>query len=420
MTETAPDDALASAQARRAAERAARASYGRLVAIVAARSGDVAAAEDALGAAFLTALKVWPERGVPANPEAWLLTAARRGEGHARRHAAVVDRATPDLQALLAERADPTDAAWPDDRLRLLFVCAHPAIDPAIQAPLMLQTVLGLDAARIAGCFLTSPAAMAQRLVRAKARIRDGGIPFVVPEPAELSARLEAVLAAIYATFGTGWDAAHQEVVPGRPAASGLADEALWLGRLVVSLLPEAAEAQGLLALMLYCEARRGARRDAAGAFVPLSAQDPTRWSRPGIAEAEATLRQASAAGVLGRYQIEAAIQSVHVERRITGADLSPVLVGLYALLAQVAPTVGVQIARAAALADAGALDAARALLDALEPGCRAHQPWWATHAHALALAGDLEAARAAWQQAAGLTDDPAVRDWLLARAAAG
>jgi RNA polymerase sigma-70 factor (ECF subfamily) len=398
-------------QAAQAAERAARLAYGRLVAILAAGTRDVAAAEDALAEAFHAALRRWPEAGVPDNPEAWLLTAARRQHGHARRHAQVRAAAEPTLRLLLEEEA-PEMAEIPDRRLQLLMVCAHPAIAPEAQAPLMLQTVLGLDAGRIAACFLTAPATMAQRLVRAKARIRDAGIGFDLPGPAELPPRLEAVMSAIYAAYGTGW----ADLVADGTGGQGLAEEAIWLARLLVALLPEAPEPKGLLALMLYAESRRSARRDAAGGFVPLSAQDPFRWSRPLLAEAEAVLRAAARAATLGRFQIEAAIQSVHVEARLTGADRSAALLGLYDLLARLSPTAGVLVARAAAMAEAGQPQAALRELDALAGPLGQYQPWWATRAHVLARLGEGEAARKARSRAAGLTEDPAVRAWLLNR----
>ena len=192
--------------ARETAETVARAAYGRLLAYLAARSRDVAAAEDALAEAFRAALETWPERGVPDQPEAWLFTVARRNLAHAGRRASVRAAAGPTLQLLAEERQDREPATVPDERLKLLFVCAHPAIDPAARAPLMLQTVLGLDAARIASAFLVAPAAMGQRLVRAKTRIRDAGIAFAVPEPTELPERLGAVLDAIYAAYGSGWE----------------------------------------------------------------------------------------------------------------------------------------------------------------------------------------------------------------------
>ncbi|WP_431302734.1 RNA polymerase sigma factor [Sediminicoccus sp. BL-A-41-H5] len=400
-----------SSPAAQAAERAARLAYGRLVAILAAGTRDVAAAEDALSEAFHTALRRWPEAGVPDNPEAWLLTAARRQHGHGRRHAAVRRGAEPTLR-LLMQRDGPEVAEIPDRRLQLLMLCAHPAIAAEAQAPLMLQTVLGLDAARIAACFLTAPATMAQRLVRAKARIRDAGIRFELPGPAELPPRLEAVMSAIYAAFGTGW----ADLLAEGKGGQGLAEEAIWLGRLLVALLPEAPEPKGLLALMLYAESRRAARRDAAGGFVPLSAQNPSAWSRPLLAEAEALLRDASQAATLGRFQIEAAIQSVHVEMRLTGADRGGALLGLYDLLAQLSPTAGVLVARAAARAEAGQARAALGELDGMAEALALYQPWWATRAHVLDRLGQAEAARQARRRAAGLTEDPAVRAWLLAR----
>ncbi len=397
--------------ARRAAEQAARQSYGKLVAILGARGRDVAAAEDALAEAFRIALQTWPERGVPDRPEAWLLVTARRALGHAARHARVVDAGQATLELL---QPDPAAPDFPDERLALLFICAHPAIDEAIQAPLMLQTVLGLDAERIAACFLTSPAAMGQRLVRAKAKIRDAGIAFAVPDTDALPARLDAVLSAIYAAYGTGWEDVHDA----EPRRKGLAEEAIWLARVAAGLLPASAEARGLLALMLHCEARRPARRDAAGRFVPLDAQDPAAWRPEMIAEAEDILAAAGRMGAPGRFQIEAAIQSVHAARARTGTTNWPVLVALYDYLAELTPTIGVMVARAAVTAAAGDAAGALRLLDEIDPRGRGYQPWWAARGRALTLLGrGLEAAEA-FATAAGLTEDEAVRAYLLAQAA--
>ena len=303
----------------RAAEEAAREGYGRLVAYLSARSRDVAAAEDALGEAFRAALETWPRDGVPDRPEAWLLAVARRQLIDDARHDRVKADAAPSLK-LAAERkqfeAVPIDdEAIPDVRLKLMFVCAHPAIDAASRTPLILQTVLGLDAARIASAFLVAPAAMGQRLVRAKAKIRDAGIPFEVPRPADLPARLGPVLDAVYAAFGTGWEDADGV----DPRRRGLAAEAIWLARILAKLIPDEAEALGLLALLLHCEARREARRSTSGSYVPLDEQDTALWSRPMIAEAERSLASAAALRSIGRYQLEAAIQSVHAQRAITG-----------------------------------------------------------------------------------------------------
>jgi predicted RNA polymerase sigma factor len=407
------EDGGSRADGYRAAEEAARTSYGRLVAFLAARCGDVAAAQDALGEALVAALETWPRAGVPERPEAWLLVAARRRLVDGARHARVASAAVPDLRASdLGAAADAADGTFPDERLGLLFVCAHPAIDPAARTPLMLQTVLGLDAARIASAFLVAPAAMAQRLVRVKARLREAGLRFEVPGPAEWPGRLDAVLDAIYAAYGSGWE----DVAGADPRRRGLADEAIWLGRLVVRLLPGEPEAAGLLALMLHCEARRAARRDAAGAYVPLASQDVTRWSWPMIREAERLLAAASSAGRPGRFQLEAAIQSAHAGRAATGRVDWEAIALLYEGLVRVAPTVGARVGQAAALAEARGAAAGLAALAALPPATvAAYQPYWALSAHLLRAVGRRDAARDGYARALGLSEDPAVRNFLLA-----
>ena len=276
--------------AARAAEAAARRSYGKLVAILAARTRDVAGAEDALSEALAAALADWPVRGVPRAPAAWLLTVARRKRVDALRRDRLDDEAGRQLLWLADEIDEHDPTAVPDRRLGLLFACAHPGIDAAVRAPLMLQVVLGFDAATIASAFLVAPAAMGQRLSRAKARIRQAGIGFDLPARDALHERLDAVLEAIYAAYAEGWS----DPEGADPHRRKLADEAIWLGRLLASLLPDAPEALGLLALMLHAHARRDARRDAEGHYVPLAAQDPARWDAAMIDEAEALLSHAS------------------------------------------------------------------------------------------------------------------------------
>ena len=398
-----------------AAELAARASYGRLLAYLAARWRDVARAEDALGDALLAALETWPRTGVPDNPVAWLLTAARRRLVDGARHAGVAAAAEADLKIMLDERADASPAAFPDERLALLFVCAHPAIDEAARTPLMLQTVLGLDAARIASAFLVAPATMSQRLVRVKAKIREAGIRFEIPAPGELTARLDAVLEAIYAAYGSGWE----DVAGADPRRHGLAEEAIWLGRLVARLRPDEPEAQGLLALMLHCEARRAARRDAAGAYVPLGFQDLRRWSRPMIEEAEEVLAGAARLKAAGRFQLEAAIQSVHAQRVRTGETDWEAVTLLYEGLLRHAPTMGARVAHAAALGEARDAEAGLAALDAIPPDeVATYQPYWALRGHVLKALGRAAEAGEAYDRAIGLSEDPAVRAFLLGRRA--
>jgi RNA polymerase sigma-70 factor (ECF subfamily) len=403
------------ADARLAAEAAARDCYGRLVACLSARSRDVAGAEDALGEAFRAALETWPRDGVPASPEAWLLTVARRQLIDDARHERVKAAAAPLLRLAAERRQDASgaggDEVFPDERLKLLFVCAHPAVDPGARTPLMLQTVLGLDAARIASAFLVAPATMGQRLVRAKGKIRDAGIPFEVPGPAELPARLDPVLDAVYAAYGTGWE----DAAGADPRRRGLAAEAVWLARILVRLLPEEAEARGLLALLLHCEARRPARRSPGGDYVPLAEQDAALWSRPMIEEAERELAAAAALRSVGRFQLEAAIQSAHAQRAFTGQTDWDAVALLYEGLVQLSPTLGAKVSRAAALANARDPGSGLAALDAIDSrSVLNYQPYWAVRAHLLARRGDAAAAREAYEHAAGLSEDPSVRAFLV------
>ena len=403
-------------RAQRTVERVARESYGRLVAYLSVNTQDLAGAEDALSEALLKALIVWPRDGVPQNPEAWLLTTARNSLIDLFRHQRVVSDSEPNLMLFTQNSAEnPMETTYPDERLKLLFVCAHPAIDPAMHTPLMLQSVLGLDAVRIAGAYLVSPKTMGQRLVRAKTKIRDGGIRFEVPEREQLPLRLDAVLEAIYAAFGIGWD----HMAGADQHGHGLAEEAIWLARVLHQLLPGEAEIQGLLALMLHCEARRAARRDRDGHYVPLSEQDPKLWSLPLIEEAEGHLADAYKSGNLGRFQLEAAIQSVHAERARGRRVEWRAIVQFYRQLIRISPTIGRQTGYAAALAEANGAEEGLAVLDAIDQDAvSAYQPYWAVRAHLLQLLGKGPEAQHAYDRAIGLAEDIAVREFLLKKRA--
>jgi RNA polymerase sigma-70 factor (ECF subfamily) len=402
-------------EAKSTAAAVARRSYGKLVAFLAARTRDVAAAEDALSEAFASALANWPLNGCPANPEAWLLAVARRKaiDGVRRRRSG--EAASEQLQ-LLAEGLDAAakDVEIPDHRLALLFASAHPAIEASIRAPLMLQVVLGLDAKAIASAFLTSPAAMGKRLARAKHKIRQAGIPFNVPGREELPARLSVVLDAIYAAFAEGWtDPGGIDVV-----RRDLAGEALFLSRLVVELLPEEPEALGLLALILHAEARRPARRNASGEYIPLAEQARELWDAPMITEAESLLHRASALGRIGRYQLEGALQSAHVHRCSTGQDNWAAVVRLYDALFQLSGSPVVAINRALAISELqGPACGLAAMPDAAaDARLRQYQPYWAARAELLAKSKAAEEARLAYEIAIGLERDPAVRRFLQRR----
>jgi len=405
-------------QAQSAADAVARRSYGKLVAFLAARTHDVAAAEDALSEAFAAALSEWPRNGCPANPEGWLLTVARRKmidvfRGQNRRQMMSVE-----IQSIADVLADvPTNAEIPDERLAMMFACAHPALDPGIRAPMILQAVLGLDAARIASAFLTSPAAMGKRLVRSKVKIRQAGIPFRVPSRDELPARLDVVLQAIYAAFSEGWtDPGGADVV-----RRDLAEEAIYLARLVAELLPQEPEALGLLALVLYAESRRKARRSLAGEFIPLDRQDPALWNTHQIDEAEYVLHRAGKLGSIGRFQLEAALQSAHADRCRTGRPNWPFVIQLYDALFAFAESPVVAINRAVAISQLQGPDAGLAAMPSLDTDSRLaqYQPYWAARAELLARSGAFAQARHSYEIAIGLEPDEAVRRFLETRRSA-
>lgn len=398
------------------AEAVARRSYGKLVAFLAARTRDVAVAEDALAEAFAAALRDWPRSGVPDSPEGWLMTAAKRKLIDRARRAKTQDAAELQL-ALMAEELGEMEASEiPDKRLALMFACAHPAIEESIRAPLILQTVMGLSANAIASAFLTSPAAMAKRLVRAKEKIRDAGIPFEVPGREELGPRLSAVLDAIYATFSEGWsDPSDLDDV-----RRDLTGESLFLARLTMELMPDEGEALCLAALMFHAEARRAARRSEAGEYVPLAEQDVGQWNIALMSEADALIRRAGGKDGLGRYELEAALQSAHALRRMTGRDNWAEIVALYdALLAmQGSPVVAVN--RALAIAEMDGPTAALGALPHPDGDARLanYQPYWAARAELLSRAGARAEAAQAYDLAIGLERDAAVRAFLLRRKA--
>jgi predicted RNA polymerase sigma factor len=425
------DEVARDGEAQKTADAVARRSYGKLVAFLAARTHDVAVAEDALSEAFLSALADWPRNGCPANPEGWLLTVARRKAIDAARRHSTTEAATTELQILAEglEAAAAESAEIPDRRLALMFACAHPAIEAGVRAPLMLQVVLGLDAKTIASAFLSSPAAMAKRLVRAKDKIRQAGIPFRVPEREELAGRLDTVLEAIYAAFAEGWTG-HDGKEGGADGGMDvvrrdLTAEAMFMARLVTELLPDEPEALGLLALILHAEARRAARRSAEGEFVPLAAQDPALWDARMIDEAEALLHRAGTRGVVGRYQLEAALQSAHVHRCRTGkADRKEIwaeVVALYDALFALSGSPVVAINRALAIAELRGAEAGLEALPEASSDARLaeYQPYWAARADLLSRTAARDEAWEAYEMAIGLERDGAVRRFLQGRQSA-
>ena len=406
--------------AARSAGVAARDSYGRLLAVLAAATSDLAAAQDALADAFERALRTWPSQGVPNSPDAWLLTVARnrlRDEWKSAR----AQRTVPLEEGLnsLAQIDDITVGSIPDRRLELMLVCAHPAIERAVRTPLMLNTVLGFTAEQVGRAFSVPPSTMATRLVRAKKRIKAVGIPFRIPDLADLPARMTSVLEAVYGAYVIDWATG--------PQARELPSEALHLAEVLTTLVPADPEARGLAALIELSAARAPARADADGRFVPLADQDPSLWNPHLISRAHEHLRAAHARGQLGRFQLEAAIQAVHCARNHgagnhgarghDGATDWPALLTLHRILHAVAPSLGSGVALAAVTAEVDGPAAGLAALDALlaEAGeqARRFQPAKATRAHLLDRLGRAEEAVAAYESAISLTHDTAERQYL-------
>jgi RNA polymerase sigma-70 factor (ECF subfamily) len=350
---------------------------------------------------------------VPAKPRAWLVSSGRfKAIDGMRRRAR--------FEALddLAEPADPATgdaAAWneesvEDDRLRLIFTCCHPALAPDAQVALTLREICGLTTEEIAHAFLTPAPTVAQRIVRAKAKIRDAHIPYQVPARDELPGRLESVLRVVYLVFNEGYSASSGASL----MRQDLSGEAIRLARLLKDLLPEP-EVMGLLALMLMSASRRAARRTADGKFVPLAEQDTALWDDGMIGRAERLICEAAAVGVVGRFQLEAAIQSVHAGRKFVGRTDWPAALRLYDGLMQIAPSIGAAVGRAAAMSECGRPEEALRMLEAAaEEDVRGYQPYWATRAHVLKAMGRSEEARAAFVVAAGLSEDAAVRGYLM------
>jgi predicted RNA polymerase sigma factor len=378
----------------------ARDSYGRLLAVLAAPTRDIAAAEDALADALERALARWPDDGIPTNPEGWVLTVARNRLRDVWKSSGY--RLTESLNEsdYAATSLDDETPAIPDRRLELMLVCAHPAIAPNIRTPLMLQSVLGVEAAAIATAFAVEPATMAQRLVRAKKRIRDAGIPFVRPERDDLAERLPAVLEAVYGAYAIDW-----QLTPQGAAIESLSAEALHLALVLAELLPNEPEVLG------------PARRTADGAFVPLDEQDARLWDQALIARGEALLRRAHDYRRPGRFQYEAAIQSAHCSRALHGTVDLAVLRKLHRALLRVAPSLGAAVAAAAVDGEIDGPDAGLRALDEIDdPAVERFQPAWTTRAHLLAEAGRAAQAADAYRRAIELTTDPGVAEYLFQR----
>lgn len=387
-------------QAARAAELAARASYGKLLAILSARSRDISLAEDCLADAFAEALANWPRHGVPTTPDAWLLSVARNRMTD--RHRRMMRFPETD-EILDMMEADPVQLELPDRRLSLMMVCAHPAIATEIHTPLMLQTVLGIQAADIARIFMIPPSSMAQRLVRAKRKIKQARIPFDLPDQAKLAERASAMFEAIYAVHALDW----------LDPADGLGEEALYLADLLARLMAQNAEARGLAALIALSHARRTARF-VDGLFVPLDEQETGLWDREVMAYGLRQLNAAKGLDQIGRFQLEAAIQAAHMVREAGRDPDWDALNKLYFVLIKLAPSLGAQVAQAVVTSHLHGSAAGLQALDRIEAQSKvAFQPLWAARADLLVRTRRPDQADTAYEKAISLTTDAPLRRFL-------
>ncbi|MCL4249092.1 MAG: RNA polymerase sigma factor [Anaerolineae bacterium] len=391
-----------------------RAEHGRVLAALISQLGDFSLAEDALQDALVNALERWEIDGVPRNPAAWLLTVAKHRAIDRLRRAATHERKTAllDLPDTEDENEDTMDAALPDDRLKLMFTCCHPALALEAQVALTLHTLGGLSTPEIARAFLVPVATMAQRLARARKKIRNAGIPYRVPPADKLPERLDALLAVIYLIFNEGYVATDGEAL----TRGDLCGEAIRLCRVLVALLPESAEARGLLALMLLHDSRRETRLDAAGQLVLLDEQDRTRWNRAKIDEGTAILDEALALYAPGPYQVQAAISALHADVPTAEGTDWPQIVLLYNTLAQMTPSVVVEVNRAVAVAMAQGAQAGLDLLLRLEGQADSFYPYHVARADLLRRTNQREAAADAYARAIALCGNSAERAYLLRR----